>query len=202
MGGGARDATQTRILQRDTTTFNAFFNAKRYTQVAGAYEKGKVDNIYTSYTAGDRKWMMLVLEMWPRKAVVDWAKQVVASHPDYNVVIATHYYINGDGTLSTGSGYGDTSPQYLYDNLVKQYANVKFVVSGHTGQAALRVDTGVKGNKIISYNQTFHSNTTNPVRLIEVDTSKGSVTSKVYAPATNQTFSAYTTSHTGMTYVK
>jgi len=118
------------------------------------------------------------------------------------VVIATHYYISASGGLSTGSGYGDTSPLYLYENLVRQYTNIKFVLSGHTGQAGLRVDTGVHGNKIISYNQTFHSNTTNPVRLIEVDTSKGSVTSKVYAPATNQTFDAYTTSHTGMTYVK
>ena len=200
--GGARDATRTRILQRDTTTFNAFFNAQRYTGVAGAFEANKVDNIYTSYTAGDRQWMVLVLELWPRKAVVDWAKQVVASHPHHNVVIATHNYINGAGSLGTSAGYGDTSPQYLYDNLVKQYTNIKFVVCGHTGQAGLRVDTGVHGNKIISYNQTFHSNTTNPVRLIEVDTSKGTVTSKVYAPATNQTFTAYTTSHTGMTYVR
>ena len=52
--GGARDAKRTRILQRDTTTFNAYFNAERYTAVAGAFEANKVDNIYTSYTAGDR----------------------------------------------------------------------------------------------------------------------------------------------------
>ena len=98
-------------------------------------------------------------------------QEVVASHPHHNVIIATHDYINGAGGLGTSAGYGDTSPQYLYDNLVKQYTNIKFVLCGHTGQAGLRVDTGVHGNKIISYNQTFHSNTTNPVRLIEVDTS-------------------------------
>ena len=200
--GGARDPKRTRILQRDTTTFNAYFNAKRYTQVAGAYEKGKVDNIYTSYTAGDRKWMVLVLELWPRKAVVEWAKKVVASHPHHNVIIATHNYINGDGKLGTSAGYGDTSPKYLYDKLVKQYTNIKFVLCGHTGRAGLRVDTGVHRNKIISYNQTFHSNTTNPVRLVEVDTSKGTVTSKVHGPATGEIFRAYTTSHTGMKYVK
>ena len=200
--GGARDAKRTRILQKDTTTFNAYFNAKRYTQVAGAYEKGKIDNIYTSYTAGDRKWMMLVLELWPRKAVVDWAKQVVAANPDHNVVIATHNYIDGAGKLGTSAQYGDTSPQYLYDNLVKQYTNIKFMLCGHTGRAGSRVDTGVKGNKIVTFNTTMHSNTTNPVRLVEVDTSKGTVTSKVHGPATGETFTAYTTSHTGMTYVK
>ena len=75
------------------------------------------------------------------------------------------------------------------------------MLCGHTGQAGLRVDTRVHGNKIVSYNQTFHSNTTNPVRLIEVDTSMNTVTSKVYGPATNQVFDAHTTSHTGMSYV-
>jgi hypothetical protein len=134
--------------------------------------------------------------------VVDWAKKVVASHPHHNVIIATHNYINANGKLGTSAGYGDTSPKYLYDKLVKQYTNIKFVLCGHTGRAGLRVDTGMHRNKIISYNQTFHSNTTNPVRLVEVDTSKGTVTSKVHGPATGEIFSAYTTSHTGMKYVK
>jgi hypothetical protein len=200
--GGARDPSRTRILQRDTRTFNAFFKASRYTSVGGAYEANKVDNIYTSYTAGGRQWMVMALELWPRKGVVDWAKQVVASHPHHNVIITTHNYISGSGAIGTSAGYGDTSPKYLYDNLVKQYTNIKFVACGHTGQAAIRVDTGVHGNKIISYNQTYHSNTTNPVRMIEVDTSAGTVTSKVHAPATGEIFTAHATSHSGMSYVR
>jgi len=199
--GGARDPSRTRILQRDTRTFNAYFKASRYTSVGGAYEANKVDNIYTSYTAGGRQWMVIALELWPRKGVVDWAKQVVASHPHHNVIITTHNYTDGAGVIGTSAGYGDTSPQYLYDNLVKQYTNIKFVACGHTGQASQRVDTGVHGNKIISFNQTFHSNTTNPVRLIEVDTTAGTVTSKIHAPATNQVLTTYATTHTGMTYV-
>ena len=200
--GGARDPSRTRILQRDTRTFNAYFKASRYTSVGGAYEANKVDNIYTSYTAGGRQWMVIALELWPRKGVVDWAKQVVASHPHHNVIITTHNYISGSGVIGTSAGYGDTSPKYLYDNLVKQYTNIKFVACGHTGQAAVRVDTGVHGNKIVSFNQTYHSNTTNPVRVIEVNTSTGTVTSKVHAPATNQVFTAHATSHSGMSYVK
>ena len=102
--------------------FNSYFNAGRYSSVAGAYEYGKVDNIYSMYTAGGKKWMVLVLEMWPRKAVVEWAKNVVACHPNYNVIITTHSYLNGGSSIYQKSDYGDTSPQYLYDNLVKQYA--------------------------------------------------------------------------------
>ena len=80
-GGGARDPKNTRKLQRDTKTFNAYFNAQRYGGVSGAFESGKVDNIYSLYQAGGTSWMVLVLELWPRQSVVDWAKKQVAAHP-------------------------------------------------------------------------------------------------------------------------
>jgi Calcineurin-like phosphoesterase len=192
--GGARDPRRTRALQRDTTVFNDYFNAGRYTSVAGAYERGKVDNLYTTYNAGGVKWMVLVLELWPRRGVVSWAKKVVASHKHYNVIITTHSYLNGGTRIYTKSGYGDTSPKYLYKNLVSKYANIKFVFCGHAGIAAHRVDHGVHGNKIFTFEQTFHSNTTNPVRLITVNTKTGTVKSRIYAPFTHHTYTKYTTS--------
>ena len=76
------------------------------------------------------------------------------------------------------------------------------MVCGHTGQAGHRVDTGVHGNKIISFNQTFHSNTTNPVRLIEVDTTAGTVTSKIHAPYTNQSYTSYSKTISGVEFVR
>ncbi len=200
--GGARDPKRTRILQRDTSTFNSYFSAEGYGDVAGAFEPGKVDNLYTSYTAGGVKWMVMTLELWPRASVVAWANQIVASHPNHNVIITTHHFIDGSGNLGQSASYGDTSPQALYDNFVKKHTNIKFVISGHVGRYGSKVHTGLNGNKIVSFNQTFHSNTTNPVRLLEVDTKAGTVTSKVYAPATGETIAAAATSHTGLTFVK
>ena len=71
----------TQIEVRDTRTFNAYFNASRYTKVRGAFEAGKVDNIYATYEAGGVKWLVLVLELWPRQGAIDWAKTVVAANP-------------------------------------------------------------------------------------------------------------------------
>ncbi|MET1006287.1 MAG: metallophosphoesterase [Propionibacteriaceae bacterium] len=201
VGGGARDPKRTRVLQRDTHVFNSFFTAARYGAVKGAYETNKVDNIYSTFEAGGSRWMVINLELWPRTAVVDWAKKAVATHPDYNVIIATHNYLNGDGSISTAKDYGDNSGRYLFDNLVKVYPNVKIVLSGHVGRYGSRIDTGVHGNKIVSYLQTFHSNTTNPVRLMEIDTAKGTVSSRVYAPKTNQTLVA-STGLGGMVWIK
>jgi len=128
---------------------------------------------------------------------VTWAQQVVASHPGHNVVIQTHSYLTSSGGIDqTNGGYGSTSGQYLYDNLVRKYANIKMVFSGHTGNAARRVDTGVNGNKIVSYLQAFHSSTTNPVRIVTIDPASGLVTSRIIAPYTNETWRSYSTSDT------
>ncbi|HEY5822091.1 MAG TPA: hypothetical protein VIT20_08960 [Propionibacteriaceae bacterium] len=205
-GGGARDARNTRTLFRDTSTMNSFFPASRLGAVQGVYEAGKIDNAWSGFTAGGEKWMVLNLEMWPRLGAVEWAKDVVASHPDYNVIIATHSYLNSNGSITqctyTRCSYGDASPQYLYDKLISQYANVKVTLSGHTGQTGMRIDTGVHGNKIVSYLTTIHSNTTNPIRIIEIDTAADTAKTWVYGPYGNVTFPAASNTQTKMGWVK
>ncbi|MEU7611804.1 carbohydrate-binding domain-containing protein [Micromonospora sp. NPDC049204] len=202
VGGSARDPAHTRELLRDTTVFNQYFTVSQYRAVRGQFEAGKVDNSYSTFEAGGVQWMVLTLELWPRVAAVNWARSVVAANPRHNVIVVTHDYIDGNGNIEQSAGYGETSPQYLFDNLVKQYANIRFVFSGHTGIAGNRVDTGVHGNKIYSFLQTFHSNSTNPVRLVEVDTAANSLRTWIYAPHNNQSFTAYDRSFTGIGVVR
>ncbi len=189
------------LLVRHTEEYNAAFNAFRYTRIAGAYRSGKVDNIYSTFTAAGKKWMVVTLELWPRPEVINWAKQVVAANPSYNVTVLTHHYLDGNGSISSSSGgYGATSPRYLFDNLIKVYPNIKMVLSGHTGDHARRTDTGNAGNKIVSYLGNFGSVTTNPTRLLEFNVPAGTITDRVYAPYTNSTISQpYAT--TGMNFV-
>ncbi|SDT43398.1 Calcineurin-like phosphoesterase [Friedmanniella luteola] len=192
VGGSARPG-KTWELVRDTRTLNHYFSAEDFGNVAGAFEPGKIDNVYATYQAGGKKFMVLTLEFAPRKAAVAWARSVVASHPDHNVIISTHFYLNGNNTISTSNGgYGDASGKYVFDNLVSQYPNIKMVFSGHVGYAAkARVDTGKAGNKVYSFLTTFHEGTTNPVRMLSVDTTKGTVSSTIYAPFDNKTWHAY-----------
>jgi len=201
VGGGAADSKNTRTLVRNTTTFNTYFNVNRYPGIT-TFEAGKVDNAYQTFDAAGQKWLMLNLELWPRTEVVNWAKTVVASHPDYNVVVSTHSYLNGDSTIDQSASYGSNSAQYVYDNLIKQYANIKIVVSGHVGEAGYREDTGVNGNKIVSYLGTFHSNTTNPVRTLEIDTKNGTLKSSFYGPSNGTTWPQYDKTTTGVSFVK
>ena len=202
-GGSARDPKNTRTLFRDTTTFNSYFTAAQYGAVAGTFEPNKVDNIYSRFTGGGEEWMVLNLEMWPRAAVIEWAKKVVGSHPKDNVIIATHSYLDANGGISQSAGYGATSPQYMWDNLVSQYANIRLVFSGHTGIAASRTDVGVNGNTVYSFLAAIHSSSTNPVRIVEIDTAADTLTSRIIAPFDGATtWAKYDQTITGFTTVK
>ena len=188
---------RTRLLVRKTQAFNKGFPLATIKNVGGAFEAGKVDTIWTTFEAGGTKWLVLTLELWPRSGVVAWADRVVASHPSHNVIVQTHSYLEDNGAITqTAGGYGANSGQYLYDNLIRKYANIKMVFSGHTGNALKRVDTGVHGNRIVSYLQTFHSSRTNPVRIVTVSPASGLVTSSIVAPFTRETWAQYSTSDT------
>lgn len=179
-------------LVRRTEVHNSYFPLSGIRAVGGAYEAGKADNHWTTFTANNTKWLVLTLELWPRTGVVAWAKSVVASHPDYNVIISTHSYLDGGGSISTSNGgYGSTSPKYLYDQIVSQYSNVKLVFSGHVGTAASRQDTP-NGNTVVSYvgNELGKDAT---LRMLTVNTTTGSVKSTVYNAAFT---SVGSTSHT------
>jgi 3',5'-cyclic AMP phosphodiesterase CpdA len=193
---------QTPTLLRRTDEFNAVFDASRFGRVRGAFERGKVDNVYSAFRAGGLRWMVLTLELYPRAEVVDWAARVVRRHPRHNVVVATHAYLGGDGSILQGAEYGSTSPQYLYDRVVSRFRNVKMVFSGHVGEAATRIDRGVHGNKIASFLTTFHSTTTNPVRMVTVRPRRGAVSTRVEAPATGETFSRYSRVVRGLSFVR
>jgi hypothetical protein len=202
VGGSAADPTRTRQLVRDTTTFNTYFSAARNAGIEGTFEPGKVDNNFHTFSAGGAEWLVLTLELWPRTKAVAWARDVVATHPKHNVIINTHSYLNSDGSIYQGSDYGANSPQYVFDNLVKLYPNIKMVFSGHVGQAATREDTGVNGNRIFSYLGAFHSNETNPVRVLEIDTRAGTLRSAIHAPSRSTIWTQYDRASSGLVVIR
>lgn len=199
-GGSARPGGNAKIDVRNTETFNRYFSVDRY-QVEGTFESGKIDNNYQLFSAGGEDWMIVTLELWARPEAIEWAKKVVAQYSDRNVIVVTHSYLDAEGNISqSNGGYGATSPQYLYDNLISVYPNVRMVFSGHVGAGASRVDTGVNGNKVVSFLGAFHSSTTNQLRLVEIDTAADTINTRVYSPNNDQTFTQYTQAFDGMKF--
>ena len=64
---------------------------------------------------------------------VKWAKQVLEMYPNKTVVLSTHEYLNSfGGRTATG--------EYIFNELVKKYSNVKFVFSGHINGSSSKID--------------------------------------------------------------
>lgn len=181
VGGSAADPENTRARLRDTRAFNKYFPPERYPGCV-TFEKGKLDNAYQLFEACGKKWMVITLELWPRIEVVNWADKVIQAHPERNVIIATHAYLDNLGGIGQNSDYGATSPQYLYDNLISQHENIKLVFSGHNGETAYRVDYCPSGGKVASILGCYHSNKKNPVQIVEINVNQGTVCSRVFTP--------------------
>ncbi|MCA0295750.1 MAG: metallophosphoesterase [Actinobacteria bacterium] len=184
-------ACKSTLLLRHTEAFNQTFPVASIAGVGGVYENGKIDNNWTTFSANGTDWLVLTLELWPRTGVVDWARGVVAGHPDHNVIIQTHNYLTSKRTIEKGNGgYGATSPRYLYDQVIAKYPNVKLVFSGHTGGFGARVDTP-NGHTVLAYLGNLLSGSNhNPVRLVSINTRSGDVVTTVFDPANNTLVSA------------
>jgi hypothetical protein len=87
------------------------------------------------------------------------------------------------------AGYGDLSPQEVFDQVIKQYANVRLVLSGHEESSAFRDDVGVKGNHIYELLQDYQGENRGGgyIRLLEIDPGNGTITAKMYSPYTKST---------------
>lgn len=200
VGGSAAVPSQTKQRVRDTIAFNDYFSTERYGDCI-TYEEGKIDNSYQYFTAAGKKWMVMCLELWPRDEVIAWANRIIEKRPQYNVIIATHSYLTGNGDIyQSNGGYGANSPEYLFEELISKHENIKIVLSGHTGNSAVREDTGISGNKIVSILGCFHSSLSNPVRILEIDAENGTLSGFVYSPIDSEEWEEYKFKVNGMKF--
>jgi len=150
------------VQSRTTTNFNRFLGIDRYRDkpwFSGAFAPEKSENVYGVVEAGGRKYLVLVLEFAPRRAVVAWANEVVAANPDHDVIVVTHDYLFSDGSHhvrlnESGGDYGLGGDSHtgaeLWEALVRRHPNIVLVLSGHVGGdgTGRRIDFGDHGNLV------------------------------------------------------
>ena len=147
---------------------------------------------------------MLSLEFGPRDHVLDWANEVVASHPNHRVIVATHDYMFSDetrhnkehawnphnyGVASERGGVNDG--EEMWKKFVKKHPNISMVLSGHVlndGQGR-RVSVGDYGNKVYQMLSNYQMQTNGGngfLRLLEIDPEAGTINATSYSPYLDQ----------------
>lgn len=160
-GGGS----QTTTTYRDSSKFNSYFPLSKYENspgFGGAFEPGKMDNTYHTFSVAGQQYLVLALEFGPRDEVVDWANDIVENHPDHQVIVSTHTYVDTNGTRIKGQNPGSphryafinsqsvNDGEQLWDKLVKKHKNIFLVLSGHQiyDHVVHRMDRGEHGNMV------------------------------------------------------
>jgi len=175
---------------RLTKKFNTYFPISRLTAQLGRYEEGKSDNAYYTFTAGGVDWLVLTLEFCARQGPVDWANRILPLYPNHNVIVLTHFHLTSKGEINkNNAGYGDLSPQSIYDQFIKKHANVLMVLSGHVDSSAWRKDQGEKGNTIYQILQDYQGQDAGGgyIRLLEIDPEAGTIAARMYSPFYDKT---------------
>lgn len=139
-----------------------FANDPAYTtqfdSYGGYYENGSVNNTWRTLTVGQTDWLLLNLDMGVPDPVIDWAKEIIESHPNHKVIISTHAYLGSNGEHIDNidkyatSKYGEdlNEGEEIWDKLVSQYANIEMVLSGHIyyDDIVMTQRKGVHGNTV------------------------------------------------------
>jgi 3',5'-cyclic AMP phosphodiesterase CpdA len=202
---GAGGTTDT----RNTDLFNRRFPFDKYGKTphfGGAFEAGRMDNVWHTFRAGGYDWLILALEFGARNCVLDWAGEVVERHPAHKVIVLTHAYMYSDNTrmgegdqwLPRSYGIGtDTGEnavndgEQMWEKLVSRYPNILLVCSGHvlnSGTGRL-VSEGRHGNKVYQMlaNYQMHEKAGNGfLRLIDMDPANRRITVRTYSPYLNE----------------
>ena len=175
---------------RKTLFFNTFFPVSRFRNQRGRFEDGKSDNAFYTFTAGNLNWLVMTLEFCARPAPVAWANTILDQFPRHNAIILTHFHLNSRGEINqNNAGYGDLSCQEIYNRMISQHANVRLVLSGHVDSSAHRTDVGVRGNTIYQILQDYQGQDSGGgfIRLLEIDTEKGTIAARMYSPFYDKT---------------
>lgn len=173
---------------RNTHKFNYFFPVNRFPLQKGRFEKNKSDNAYYTFRAGNVNWIVVTLEFCAREAAAQWMDRVLKEHPDHNAIILTHYHLTGRGEIATNNaGYSDMNVVDIFEKYIRPNKNVLMVLSGHTVWSSWRVDQGTEGNNIYQILQDYQRKDEGYIRLLDIDTEKGTISAKMYSPYLDNT---------------
>jgi hypothetical protein len=166
-------------------------------------EDGRVDNSYHTFRAGQQDWLVMALEFGPRDAVLAWADEVLASHPEHFTIIATHAYLYDDDTrfayaihggsqLYSPYEYGvGSSPEGVNDGediwnvLMVAHPQIVAVVCGHMlgdGLGYARSQGAGEVHEILANYQMNDLGGAGYMRLMHFDTASRNVEVRTYSP--------------------
>lgn len=172
--------------------FNEYFGPERYAGTdwyGGSIAPGDNTANFSTFTVEGARMLMLSLPYAYGEREIAWAADVVAAHPDANVIISTHEHVTPK-TVELAAGRSNSSrwvshADRLWQRVVAPNRNVVVVLSGHfhgLGKIVTEDAGGIPGHTVLESladYQEFRTHTgeraTGFARLLQFDLGGGRV---------------------------
>jgi len=146
------------IISRDSTHLFDYYNFPlTQSHVVSYFEPGRMQNAILRTQLRRQPFYIIALEFGASPEVLAWAASYVARHPNEQFLLLTHEFLNRDGTR-VADGQSDakrhfvndsySTPQEVWDRLVRPYDNVRCVLCGHNGFSVQRYDANDAGRLV------------------------------------------------------
>ena len=183
--------------------FNQFFGPSRYSGASwykGNFQ-GSNENFYGVLNINGRNFLILVLEFDARDSALAWADGILSANQDKDAIIVTHSFTFTDNTrmsrcdANSAASFGvgqDNDGEDMWWKLVRKYANVRMVLSGHvnTGDGTgHRVDLGANGNLVNQMLSDYQSEALGGggyLRILKISPSLNQISVSTYSPYLNE----------------
>lgn len=200
---GNHDYDSNKPNSRSAVYYNTFYGVSHYAGqpwFGGSFPAGTTENFYGTFVFNGQKYLIMMLEFYPRASAIAWASSVIQANRDKKVIMVTHAYEFDDNTrvqtcYSDSAGtYGltaDNDGEEMWRKLASQHVNVIMVLSGHikvNDGVGRRADLGVKGNlvnQVLSDYQAYANGGDGKLRLIKISPSENKVQVSTYSPFSN-----------------
>ena len=188
---------------RDATNYNSWFGPARFageSWYGGCQGTGNNSNNYCFFTGAGMDFMVLSLEFMPTDETLTWANGIVQAHPNHRVILATHWYLEENGSRSTANIYGPgyagqmhfsgNSGEDIWDDLVHDNPNIFMVLCGHVpGDEAFHVGVNTTGNDVFEIMSNYQQKPNGGdgwLRTLDFDAENDTITVRSYSPTLGQ----------------
>ncbi|MBN2498074.1 MAG: hypothetical protein JXR96_26020 [Deltaproteobacteria bacterium] len=149
---GRNDYLEGGTFFRGTSLYGDYFGPGRFAGMpwyGGSFDSDNL-NGYAFFELGPYRFMVVGLEYAPRKRVLCWAEDLIASHPTHRVILVTHCYLSNEGGYSTSHPSTTTGADgaSAWQELASRHSNVFLVLSGCHNGSEYAPAQGHNGNPV------------------------------------------------------
>ena len=176
--------------------FRLYFPASRYSTRSwwvGYYKASTVSRAssYQKIVASGDSLLFLHLEFQAPDDVLAWARGVVQSHPNHQVLVSTHSYLEPSGLRDTGARrrLNGNEGVDLWQELVRGEPNIRLVHSAHfcgEARAIATNDAGFPVHEILTDYQCLANGGDGWLRFYVVRPALGIIDAYTYSPTRNE----------------